>query len=179
MVAKPPKGPSSYPDRQVLLRRAVAADAERLSRFAAAVFEETFAGTYDPPDMEAYLREAFSPAMQAAEITDPAISIRLANWRSEIVGYVQSTDEPGDNQMELNRIYLDPGHRGTGLGKRLLDAGLEECVQRRRRRIWLSVWHRNERAIAFYQKHGFSLCGETGFEWGDGIEKGLIMELLL
>lgn len=162
-------------ETEIGFRQAIVADAERLSRFAASVFEETFAGTYDPPDMEEYLREAFSPAVQAAEIADPAVSIFIADRRNEIVGYAQLTDDPGGSQMELSRIYLDPGQRGTGLGLRLLQVALEECV-RRRRRVWLSVWHRNERAIAFYRKHGFSVCGETGFEWGDGIEKGLVME---
>ncbi|MDQ6432761.1 GNAT family N-acetyltransferase [Mesorhizobium sp. LHD-90] len=163
-------------EAEIRVRHAIVADAVRLSRFAAAVFEEAFAGTYDPPDMHNYLREAFSPDVQAAEIADPAVSIFIADQCGEIAGYVEITDDPGGNEMELNRIYLDPGQRGTGLGQRLLQVALEECARRQRRRIWLGVWHRNERAIAFYRKHGFSVCGETGFEWGDGIENGLVME---
>ena len=165
-------------EAEIGFRQATVADAEKLSRFAASVFEETFAGTYDPPDMEEYLREAFSPAVQAAEIADPAVSIFIADRCDEIVGYVQLTDDPGSSQMELNRIYLDPGQRGAGLGQRLLQVALEECVRRQRRRMWLSVWYRNERAIAFYRKHDFSVCGETVFEWGEGMERGLVMERL-
>ena len=163
----------------LMLRRASRADAEQLSRFAARVFYETFAHTATEADMRKYVSEAFSPAIQADEIADDHATVILAeNAAKTLFGYAYFIKEP--TSIELRRIYVAASFQGRGLAKRLLDEVIGVARERRATRLWLSVWHRNERAIAFYRKHGFLISNTLSFDWGDGDkEAGLIMEMTL
>lgn len=62
----------------------------------------------------------------------------------------------------LNEIYVDPDRRGTGVADRLLEAALD--VARTQSlpmdRVVLDVAPTNDRARAFYARHGFEPWGE-------------------
>lgn len=83
----------------------------------------------------------------------------------EVVGYVfllpESLAYVWDAAV-VNEIYVRPAHRGTGTADELLDAGL--AVARDQSlpldRLVLDVDRSNERARAFYERHGFEHWGE-------------------
>ncbi len=164
----------------IVLRTATVGDADALSRFAARVFVQTFAATASAADIEAYLLESYSPAIQAGEIGDSRAVLFLAEDRTasgdNLVGYAHLVDEEASS-IELKRIYVDAVWQGRGLARRLLEQVMKEAGIRGARRLWLSVWHRNDRAIAFYTKNGFRISGEMRFDWGDDIEVGFVMEI--
>ncbi len=58
---------------------------------------------------------------------------------------------------ECEIISLDSLREGKGIGTALVQAVAEEARQRRCRRLFLSTTNDNLRALAFYQKRGFSL----------------------
>lgn len=62
----------------------------------------------------------------------------------------------------LNELYLRPAHRGTGVGDDLMEAATAHaCGQDLPLdRIVLDVDRENERARAFYERHGFAHWGE-------------------
>lgn len=68
----------------------------------------------------------------------------------------------------LNEIYLTPAHRGTGIADRLLRAVCEvaETQALPMDRVVLDVAPSNDRAIGFYERHGFEA-------WGDLVVKEL------
>jgi len=41
--------------------------------------------------------------------------------------------------------------------------------------LWLGVWERNARAIAFYRKQGFEVVGEQEFMLGADRQRDLVM----
>ena len=41
--------------------------------------------------------------------------------------------------------------------------------------IWLDVWQKNERALAFYRKWGFSIVGSQPFLLGHDLQEDFIM----
>ena len=41
--------------------------------------------------------------------------------------------------------------------------------------LWLGVWERNLRALAFYRKWGFDIVGEQIFQLGDDPQRDLVM----
>jgi len=45
--------------------------------------------------------------------------------------------------------------------------------------VWLGVWEKNERAIAFYTKNGFKVVGHHLFKLGDDIQTDYLMKLAL
>jgi diamine N-acetyltransferase len=162
------------------VRPATVADAPRLSRLGAATFRETFEGENTPEDIARYLADAFTPARQAAEIADPAGTVLLAESRApsvgeaeaELVGYAHllSGRAPaavhGPAPLELKRLYVARAWHGRGVAQALMDAALAAARARGAGTLWLGVWERNPRAVAFYAKYGFTRVGEHTFVLG-------------
>jgi putative acetyltransferase len=57
--------------------------------------------------------------------------------------------------FELRKMYLHPASRGRGLGKQLLDTSIEWTKSRGATHIVLDTMEKMQRAIAFYEGHGF------------------------
>lgn len=162
------------------VRPATLADAARLSELGAATFRATFASGNTPEDMQRYLAEAFTPVRQAAEIADPASVVLLAEYRemsggaeaAALVGYAHLVAGPapaavrGPAPMELKRLYVAHDWHGRDVAQALMTAALDAACARGARTLWLGVWERNPRAVAFYAKYGFARVGEHTFVLG-------------
>jgi len=61
----------------------------------------------------------------------------------------------GPRVYELRKMYLDFAARGLGAGRMLLDTCIAWARDRDARRIVLDTTEQMQRAIAFYEKHGF------------------------
>jgi GNAT superfamily N-acetyltransferase len=60
---------------------------------------------------------------------------------------------------EMKRMYVRETHRGTGLGRTLAVAVIEQARKRRHRRIVLDTLPKLTTAIALYRDLGFRECG--------------------
>ena len=161
----------------MLIRRATIADASALSGLGATTFRETFEGENTPDDMASYLSEAFTPERQAAEIADAANVVLLAEHaaeegEAELVGYAHLVDGvvpeavSGPAPLELKRLYVARAWHGRRVAQALMDASIAAARARGAQTLWLGVWERNARAIAFYAKYGFVRVGEHTFVLG-------------
>ena len=166
----------------VLIRYAVAADAAALSAFAERIFRETFGPDNAPADLDLYCLQAFSPALQAAEIADTRTITLVAGGDPEpLVAFAQLRLGPvpecvsGPMPMELVRFYVDSPLHGTGLARRLMDAVVDEARTRGMRTLWLGVWEHNPRAQAFYRKTGFVDVGAQTFHLGSDVQTDRVM----
>jgi diamine N-acetyltransferase len=163
------------------IRTASSADAPRLSRLAVTTFRDAFEAANSPEDMERYLAEAFTTEQQAAEIADPENTILVAEHGHspddvELVGYAHlgSASPPesvvGPAPLELKRLYVARAWHGRGVAQALMIALLDAARARRAETLWLGVWERNPRAVAFYEKHGFTRVGEHSFILGSDVQ---------
>lgn len=159
------------------IRRASPDDAERLSRFAAESFRDAFGAENTAEDMALYLSTTFTPALQAAEIADAASDILLAerpgdDGALELAGYAHLVQGAplvavhAPAPIELKRFYVSRRWHGAGLARHLLDEVVLAARERGARTLWLGVWERNPRAIAFYMKSGFAQIGTQEFLLG-------------
>lgn len=171
------------------VRPATIADATRLSRLAASTFRETFESENTPDDMARYLAESFTPERQAAELGDPAAIVLLAEHRDgahgELVGYAHLVAGPapapvtGGTPIELKRLYVARAWHGKGVAQALMEAALDAARARGAETLWLGVWERNPRAIAFYRKCGFTRVGEQTFMLGSDAQTDWLLALPL
>lgn len=173
-------------DRQesqaVAIRRATADDAAALAEFGARTFFETFAADNTPEDMQLYLAATWSPELQRAEILDAGLDTLLAcDSRGTLAGFAQlrAAHAPAGmatvNPVELKRFYVDKPWQGQGLAHELMRAVETHARMRGARELWLGVFERNERAQAFYRKHGFRQVGTQIFVVGTDPQTDHIM----
>jgi len=167
----------NWVDMAITIRTAEARDAAALSRLGAATFRDTFEDSNAPDDMARYVAEAFTPEQQAAEIADPSSIVLVAehltgDGGSELIGYAHlvAGEAPGAVRgpapMELKRMYVARAWHGQRVAQALMDAGIFAASQRGVETLWLGVWERNPRAVAFYAKYGFARVGEHTFVLG-------------
>lgn len=167
------------------LRYGAASDNTLLAALGAETFRDTFAEQNTAEDMEAYLSASFSPEKQAAELSDPNSRFLIIEAEGQIAGfahiYFGSTSEgvKAQKPMEIIRIYARKAWIGKGIGTQLMQACLDEAQQAGCDEVWLSVWEKNPRAIAFYQKWGFEKVGTHIFQVGSDPQHDFIMARLV
>jgi GNAT superfamily N-acetyltransferase len=165
----------------IAVRKASAQDNVLLSTLGAETFLDAFGPDNVPEDMRLYLQQSFSPAIQAAELADPFSQFLIAEVANEPVGYARllegapSVRLTSARPVELVRLYARSSWVGRKVGATLMDACFAEAAARGHDVIWLGVWERNARAIAFYRKRGFTEIGSHEFRLGNDIQIDLLM----
>ncbi len=166
------------------IRAARREDIEALAALAARTFREAFAGDNAPEDINSYVTESFSAERLRTEFADARNRFLLA-FRGEgeaPVGYAKlrtgraDPSVKGPAPIELERLYVARNALGRGIGAALMHACLESARNGGYRTLWLGVWDRNARAIAFYERWGFAVVGDHAFRLGSDEQTDLIME---
>ncbi len=87
----------------------------------------------------------------------------VAKDGDRVVGFVGYGDrgEEAPETGEIFALYVLSGYYGTGVGKQLMDAGLEQLKGYPQICLW--VLKENKRAIRFYEKCGFRPDGREMF----------------
>jgi diamine N-acetyltransferase len=153
----------------VTIRNAELSDAWVLAELAARTFEETFGADNSPEDLKIHLEASYGEAQQAHEIADKDVRTLLAYLGNELIGFAQvrrknvPTCVVAENPVELHRFYLARSAHGTGAAKPLMHRAREAAQALGGQHLWLGVWERNPRAIAFYRKSGFTKIGSHDF----------------
>ncbi|MBC7447908.1 MAG: GNAT family N-acetyltransferase [Hymenobacteraceae bacterium] len=171
------------PDSPCTVRRATPADVDLLTAVGAATFAETWAPHNTPADLAAYLREAFGPAQQLAELTDPDGTMLLAEVFGESVpvGYAHLLRHAppacvtGPAPLEMVRLYVRRAWHSHRVGAALMTASLGEARRAGARTLWLGVWPENHLARRFYQAWGFEQVGRKIFVLGEDVSEDLVL----
>ncbi|HVZ48930.1 MAG TPA: GNAT family N-acetyltransferase, partial [Gemmatimonadaceae bacterium] len=132
----------------------------------------TYGAANRPEDMAEHLARAYGARQQAREIADPAWVTLLLEAPDGMAGYAQLRRGPAPpcvppaEPIELHRFYVDRPWHGRGAARLLMQAVLDTAVGLGAGGVWLGVWERNPRAIAFYVKSGYRDVGTTHFHVG-------------
>lgn len=166
---------------KITIRRAALDDASLLTELGARTFGDSFAADNTPEDMTAYLAGAFNPKKQTAELADADTTFLMAEMEGQPVGYARlkwggaPACVTASRPVEIIRFYSIKELIGHGVGAALMKACLEEARGLGCDVVWLDVWEKNPRAIAFYTKWGFIKVGEQGFQLGDDLQHDWLM----
>lgn len=117
-----------------------------------------------------YLLTTFTLENEKALLENPLKKTLVAEQNGHLIGCaVIDFDEEcpipatGHNP-EIPVLYVLERFTGMGFGKLLLDKALQEIKKTGFDAAWLTVYHKNKRAIKFYKKHGFTDIGQAFFE---------------
>ena len=123
---RPCRGPEEYPALLEIWRSAVAAT-------------HGFLAPADRDEIESRLASDYFPQVTLTVIDVDGTPVGFAGIAGE----------------GLEMLFVDDGHRGTGLGSILLDAAIEDGVRR------VDVNEENADAAAFYRRRGFVVAGRS------------------
>jgi ribosomal protein S18 acetylase RimI-like enzyme len=179
----------------IRIRRASPDDVQALTSLAARLFRETYRDDVPAADLDAFIADGFGEAQQARELADPETVTLLVEHDGEAVGYAQvrrrplpasvsrapidgdGGDRPGETapEAELLRLYLDRRYHGRGIAHPVLREAARFAGDFGARTMWVGVWERNARAVAFYARRGFRQVGTQEFQVGGESHRDLVM----
>jgi GNAT superfamily N-acetyltransferase len=167
----------------LVFRVASANDAPALADFGHRTFRDAYRDVMEPGLLARVLAEQFVPERLPAELEDPAARWIVAEADGKLAGYAYlragRVPEVGSAiaPVELARFYVDREWHGRGVARRLMDEVVSHARGLGGRTLWLAVWQRNPRAIAFYRKYGFARIGSCSWEHTPGALEDDLMAL--
>ncbi len=163
-------------------RPASVADAETISIIADSVFREAYRSAFDSEkQVEDFIASNFTPSVITAELEAGHVwySIGLVNGFAAGFIKLESTEPPAcvgcRSAIELAKLYVLPPFHGCGIANELMQQGLDHASRSGATQVWLCVWEKNARAIAFYRRWGFETVGEMEFVWSGVLFRDAVM----
>lgn len=163
------------------IRFATPEDAELIADLSRKTFYETFGYVNTKENMDKFMNEQFTREKLIAEVSEPENIFLLAFDGEVPVGYVKMREGEkrpefeNKDAIEVVRIYSINTYLGTGVGKQLMRQCIFLAKEMKKEIIWLGVWEKNPRAIAFYNKWGFEKFAEHDFILGDDVQHDWLM----
>lgn len=142
-------------------RAATPADADDVARIWEAGWRDGHLGNV--PDALVAIRTPESFSTRAAErVEDTTVAV----VGDDVAGFVMVVAD------EVEQVYVDTGHRGSGIADVLLDEAERQVKARGHNTAWLAVVPGNARARSFYEKRGWQ--DEGGFDYHASTAEGTI-----
>ncbi|GAB2566188.1 GNAT family N-acetyltransferase [Spirosoma areae] len=170
----------------LLIRPATPADAAQLTHLAITTMREAFGPPHNSVELvEEYIQSAITEAGIETELADPRCTFFLLELPDKtMVGYAKlrrhtpprsmpAPSRRAGKAIELQRIYLLQSQVGQGQGQLLMQHCLNWARAQNYGAVWLGVWERNARALAFYEKLGFQRFGYHYFQFGSERQRDL------
>ncbi|MEL7119766.1 MAG: GNAT family N-acetyltransferase [Bacteroidota bacterium] len=156
---------------------------DQLLQISKDTFIESYEHLNDPVDFQLYLEKAFNIQQLTNELLDTQSSFYFLFWKGELAAYIKLVDGVGkdsllgENNIYLERIYVQSDFQGKGLGSHLINFVADKSRQQKREGVWLTVWEENPNAISWYYHKGFKRIGEHIFVIGNDPQKDHVMYL--
>ncbi|MEO5558651.1 MAG: GNAT family N-acetyltransferase [Dokdonella sp.] len=164
-----------------IIRATKLTDAEALSHVGASTFALACSTGTPREDAEAYIDSELTARRFEDHVTCVSKSLFVAEVNSQIVGYLMLcceealADLNAQRPLELRRIYVLPAYHGSGVAGDLIACAVREANVGGHDSLWLGASGSNQRGLAFYRKHGFSVEGKYHFPLGTMVYEGFLM----
>jgi ribosomal protein S18 acetylase RimI-like enzyme len=145
------------PVQRFTIRKATAADAARILDCLGIAFEP-YRSAYTPG---AYLDTVLTPETLAERFQSMCIFVAVAVRPDDaIIGTIAcAATDPGEGH--LRGMAVLPDCQGRGVAASLLRGAEEELVRRRCSRVTLDTTEPLQRAMSFYERHGYRRSGKV------------------
>ena len=166
----------------IQIRPATIHDAAPLSKLATTVFSSTYGAMIPPDTLQKHLEEQLSIDALRVDLTHSSTHYFVAHHNERLIGFskLNPTHLPSTlrstKPIEMVKLYVANDYHGFGVGAKLMKRALSSARELGYDGIWLCVWEKNERAIAFYRKWGFEQVGMMEILVGDVVFDDLVLE---
>lgn len=148
-------------------------------------FFESFAQDNTEANMQHHMATSFALDKLTRELNNPHSEFYVAFLEAQPIGYIKlnfgeaQTELQDPKAVEIERIYVRKAFQGRKVGQLLFDWAMQIAKERQADYIWLGVWEKNSKAIAFYQKNGFITFDQHIFMIGDDPQTDWMMKRIL
>jgi ribosomal protein S18 acetylase RimI-like enzyme len=165
---------------ELLIRQGKPEDAEKLAALAIQVWLHTYATDGISSTTAQYVLAEFTPERFQAMLKRPALTVLVAEMGVSLVGYARvdvgaSCAEAASATAELATLYVQEHFIGKGAGSALLGHAEAVAFERTGNPLWLKVNARNNKAIAFYARRGYTKIGIAYFSLGGDEHENLVL----
>jgi len=168
-------------EKTIEIKPAGRPEADLIADIARKTFMETYGEMNTPENMEVYLNSQFSDEKLLEELQHPRTRFFLAYLDGIPAAFTKVRDDRKAKKLEeikaieIQRIYVLQEYQGFSLGKAMLDMIKELAREDGYQTIWLQVWQKNNKAIRFYQKAGFTVFETASFLLGSSSQQDFLM----
>jgi GNAT superfamily N-acetyltransferase len=144
------------------------ADLPSIAQLAGVIWRSHYPGIISPEQIEYMLSKMYSLETLRDDLRLRAIRYERLFVSNEFVGFAAYGPAEEPKLFKLHKIYLHPAWLGRGLGSLLLRHCEREAGKLGANRLMLTVNKRNTKAIAAYQRNGFSITDSVVMDIGGG-----------
>ncbi len=156
---------------------------EALQKLAIRTFKQTYAAHNEQQYLDEHIEQSFNLPTLKADFNEASNTylVAIEPGQNDLLGYVKlRTGQPhksvgGSSVIEIERIYVEADAIGLGVGAALMTACIDFARSQRHDCLWLGVWQFNQRAVDFYKRWGFAICGEQVFNMGSDAQADFVM----
>ena len=138
-----------------------------IAELAAIVWRSHYPGIISHEQINYMLQQMYDLRVLLDELTSGIIFER-ALLKGVLRGFSSFGPGPITGEMRLHKLYVHPQWQRCGIGRALLNHFEQAAVARDARTLILNVNKQNERAIAAYRKHGFTIRESVVVDIGGG-----------
>ena len=138
-----------------MVRRAEAKDLPKVEAVARVTWPVAYAGIIPDEIQRRLLDSWYSPESLRRALAADGSSFFVAEVAGDVIGFAQYVRRSAES-VELTRIYVLPDRQRTGVGMRLLDAGLAEFGGEDLKYLTVQVERDNRNGRRFYERAGFA-----------------------
>jgi ribosomal protein S18 acetylase RimI-like enzyme len=150
----------------MIIKSATINDIEAIQKLATIIWPVAYKEILSTEQLNYMLQEFYGlEALKDQMLTKGHQFYILIDEQNNELGFASVSKE--ENQtFKLQKLYVLPSQQGKNLGKMLLNEAIAYALKNMGKRIILNV-NRFNKAILFYQKHGFKIIEEVDIAIGN------------
>lgn len=138
-----------------------------ISKLARLIWHECYPGIITREQIEYMLAKMYSLETLRTELQN-GIHYEQLLIDENLSGFASFGPAEQADAIKLHKLYLDPKQQGHGFGTALLKHCENDARKLGARRLLLNVNKYNTKAIAMYQRNGFSIADSIVLDIGNG-----------
>lgn len=155
---------------------------DALQRISVNTFVASYGHLNKPDNLQLHLDRNLNLEQLSAEVLHPDMMFFFGFVHDQLAAYSKlnvgqgQTEDYGPDFLEIERIYVLEHYHGNGYGRLLIEHAISQARALNKSSVWLGVWQKNPKAIAFYKHLGFKKTGTHTFTVGGDPQTDWVMQ---
>lgn len=143
-------------------------DVDAIAALARLIWQEAYPEIISQAQIDFMLEQRYNASRLREELGSSGIWWDQISVDGQLAGFASSLLGAMPGEINLDKLYVDPARQRLGLGGRLIAQVIARALENDCDTLILAVNKRNERAIAVYRQHGFTVREAVRVDIGNG-----------